>query len=274
MFVFLFVGLVFVGAEYDDLAFANDNDLQKIVIVTSEDSSVDEDMPYEKFGKEDLLASGWSHSTSDDVKTVKQALSYVKFPLDALQDNTKKIENVDVAKLRLFVQTEWGNVDEYFVTVYTCFDSSWIEEDITWDNRTCKEYEESYSSFVKITKGDTRDIYDWDVTESVKDALKKNLQNITFIVSTVPYDGLRVDLPNYTNDTTMIPGLVWIWSHEMNDTKSNGIPTLDIQYTIDQEILTLYEIIAIGAVATIVTAVILTWYLKFRKRTKYFTPLD
>ena len=243
--------------------------LENVIIFSSEDSFVDEDLPDENFSLDPYLASGWSRSFPDN-QGVKQVLTYVKFPMNEIpQSSFGTSVIIDNAKLQIHNQQPWyEQADSFLITVYHCFENSWLEENITWNNRLCKEskQKDTVSPSIIINKENKSTPYSWDVTEIIKIARNQNLSDVTFIVSALPYNSNIIDIPNSMDRTKINPGLIWLWPSEKKEIVADRIPQLDVQYIIKEQSLDFYEWLTISLVVIAVPSSIILPIQYVRKR--------
>lgn len=109
----------------------------------------------------------WDYDNED-----KLSNSYLLFNLSNISSN----KTTTKATLRLFVWSAWSPSAE--VGVYRCFNISWIENDITWNNSPSF----TYASAVTQHIDSEYQWYDFDVTNIVKNAIQQHEGKISFVL--------------------------------------------------------------------------------------------
>jgi len=229
---------------------------------------LDEDLPSNNFSDDTYLASGWSRSFPDN-EDVRQVLTYLKFPINEIpQASFGTSVTIEYVELQIQSQQPWyEQADTFLITVYPCYDNSWIDDEITWNDRPCKENQhKGTGSSIFIHKENKSTIYSWDVTELIKIARNQNFSEITFIVSALSYNSNIVDIPNYIDKTKINPGLVWMWPSEKKEVVVDKIPRLNIQYVVKEQNLDFDEWITISLVVIAIPSSIILPIQYVRKR--------
>ena len=234
-----------------------------IIIETIADSHVDEDLPEKKFGSNSNLAIGWTNSLNDENQSTKQALSYIKFKLDTIpESNDHEKITIDTVYLDISInETWWLDNNKHSLTIHPCFENSWIEEDITWNTRPCQEHLENGIRY-DLNGSNIPKKNQFDITEIIEVAKEQNLSEITLVLSSCSTDKGRIDCQRNS-------GLIWIQSLENKDQDVNNIPKLDVQYTVEKKIITLYEIIIV-VLSSITIVVFIVLFIQYIRRGRPF----
>lgn len=202
------------------------------VIIGSEDVYVDEDAKDDNFGQSEFLASGWTNTSELDGFDLKQAISYIKFDLNKIpKSNWWETVIIDSAKLNLSAEAAYGNSEIFLLHVYHCKDkNSWLENEITWNNRNCKDITELHLTDSKfINPSELPKKYDWDITTNIRESVTLNNLETIFIVKMS--DKQNVIIGNMTDgDPEIITSLVQFSSSETDEFGSVA-PKLIVSYS-------------------------------------------
>ena len=196
----------------------------KLVILSSEDSSVDQDSPdtpklpttnpkYEDttFGDWIFLSSGTVNPKDWYSNNTVTNNAYIKFDISNVpQTDAFNIVNIG-AELQLLVQEIDADSDRTLITIHSCQNNSWREDNIIWDNRPCQKPGELVAEdTILIKESELPNTFSWDVSRSVSDARSENHNYVTLVVSTVPLKHVE-NLPYNLEFTSALgTSLAWI----------------------------------------------------------------
>ena len=98
--------------------------------------------------------------------------------------NTPPNITIESANLIIYVSSLDANIKGF---VHYCPDSSWKEFEIKWKN--APNFNKDYVSSVKLSK--EREFYSFNVTDIINQAIKKDLEKITFVITAEEMTNLR-----------------------------------------------------------------------------------
>ncbi len=239
---------------------------ETIVIIGSDDAYVDEDAADENFGQENLLASGLTNTLESDKFGLKEAISYIQFDLTKIpKTDWWTAVTINSVNLSIFTEKVYGDAEMFLVDVYYCDTNSWLENEITWNNRSCKDDTKIYPVYSgSIISAGLPTRYDWNLS-NLQEHIISNNSEITFIVKMNskqnPIIGDAVDKESGTTSS-----LVHFSSSETNE--SGGLaPKLIVSYS-TLSLIQREEIANVTAVFSIlgVGLTIYELYKKIRKK--------
>lgn len=146
--------------ETDSVYVFSDYGFSSSVINVSADSYVSSADPDSNHGSETILQASGDY------------YSYLKFT-DLPSDAT-----IVDAKLKLYTTHEYTTSVE--IVVYFCSDNSWVEDEITWNNKPLN----SIGVLDRITIYDAQDWFSWDITDEVIDALSEGTITLVLVGAT------------------------------------------------------------------------------------------
>jgi len=205
---------------------------ETVVIVGSEDAYVDEDAKDDNFGQSEFLTSGWTNTSELDHSDLKQVISYIEFDLNKIpKSNWLETVVIDSAKLNLSAEAVYGNAEIFLIHVYHCKDNgSWLENEITWNNRNCKNITEFHLTDSKfINPSELPKKYDWDITMNIRESIALNNLKTTLVVKMSDKQHVVIGKIG-DGDPEIITSLVQFSSSETD--KSSGMaPKLIVSYS-------------------------------------------
>jgi len=162
-------------------------------------------------------------------------LSYLRFDLDLIP--TSGVFHrviVESSELRLLA-IDYGvaNPDvRFLVNVSYCPDSEWVEQEMTWNTRPCREEAEGEDSVILEHYGQLPRIYKWDVTRSVARAKEEGKTSVTFLIeahrlldcSRDPLEGIGCEEENWI-------GFARFTSKERSQFGVSAVPTLMVTHS-------------------------------------------
>ena len=178
------------------LAFA---DSSRIIIPVEEDLFVDESKFFNP--QSQSLKTGFGGTQTkwifeDDHSQNKPQLisndilpitSYLKFDLNSIPQSTLfETVTIEDSKLRLFFTTpDKSDAIMYFFTVSYCNDDQWTDDDLTWDNRPCKNNLQPVDTMI-INEKDLPGLVELDVVEVISIGKEEGKSKITLTLDARP----------------------------------------------------------------------------------------
>lgn len=269
------------------LVYAQTN---KEIIPAKEDSTVAQDnpnsnslrttqpnYPWNHYGEWIFLGSGTTNIGKFDSNEIVKNNAYIKFNVKDIP-KTDPFQVVDIdAKLHLLIQEIDGS-KRTLITVKSCTDNSWNQNEIVWSERPCSipdvdgvegnedSKEMRGEDSIIVEKEDLPGTFSWDVSRIVSYARNNDVNHVTLVVSAIPLKhAADVDNPNFESELGTT--LVWIWSSELKHYGVNSAPTLFVNYDVSNSSLSRaieFSLVVILPTMVIVVPVII-WLIKRKK---------
>lgn len=204
---------------------------ETIVIIGSEDAYVDEDAADENFGQEDSLFSGWTNPSELNKFNLKEATSYIKFDLAKIpKTNIWTTVSINSANLNISTERAYGDAEIFLIDIYHCNNNSWLEDEITWNNRSCKETTGSnyYSEYV--TPIDLPKKHNWNISKIVQDSIASNNSEMTLIIKMNTKQLPKIG-DAYDRESEFVSSLVHFSSSETDISGNSVSPKLIVSYS-------------------------------------------
>jgi len=262
----------------------------KEIIPAEEDSTVAQDnpnsnllrttqpnYPWKHYGEWIFLGSGTTNVAKFDIDEIVKNKAYIKFNVKDIP-KTDPFQVVDIdAKLRLLIQEIDGST-RTLITVKSCTDNSWKQNEIVWSERPCAIPDERGvegnedskemrgEDSVIVEKDDLPGIFSWDVSRIVSYARNNDVNYVTLVVSAIPLKhAADIDNPNFESELGTT--LAWIWSSELKHYGANSTPTLFVNYHVSASSLwsaiEFSLVVVLPALAIVVPVII--WLVKRKK---------
>jgi hypothetical protein len=199
--------------------------------------------------------------TGFDGRRLNPVISYFRFDLGSVPDSTslEKV-NIESAQLSLFAQSRFSR-DKFFVTVHYCPDNGWSEDTITWNNRVCPDDPRGEDSII-IDLADLPNVYRWDVTKGVAEAVASGFPKVTFTVTSFPSDFPPEARNVFPSEDSR--GFVRFWSREKSDFGLSAQPTLVVTTSVSPTPWSTFLFSTLPALAALV-AILGAFFAAYRR---------
>ena len=205
-------------------------DAARLILDADADVWVFESNPKQNANDIPLLQAGIGRG-----REVGRLITYLRFDLSDVPVSTVfRTTEIARAELSLFAQSSGlaGKEDQLFVSVAGCPVTDWAEDTITWESRVCPGLTQA-DDMQLIGVADLPQIYRWDVTRSVAQALNANRTRVTLILSAFKVEvapGTREIVPGRQFGPEEDVGFVRFWSRERATLSARAAPTLAVTY--------------------------------------------
>ncbi len=201
----------------------------KSIITAEADVDVSEAAPNRKHEPRFLLKTGIGRGAREG-----RLISYLRFDLSDIPDSTLVSQvSIDSAQLRLLAPSFGlaSQEERFFVTVSSCSEIAWLESDVTWNSRPCKDTREGEDSTI-VDGENLPEVHTWDVSRSVAQAKAGGASKITFVVEAflLRYSSREI-VPGALFGPEERVGFVRFWPREREEFGVNAVPTLAISHS-------------------------------------------
>ncbi len=204
---------------------------ETITIIGSEDAYVDEDAADKNFGQDGFVFSGWTNPSELNKFNLKEATSYIKFDLAKIpKTNVWTKVSINSANLNISTEKAYGDAEIFLIDIYHCNDNSWLEDEITWNNRNCKETTGSNFHSEYVTPIDLPKKHNWNISNIVQESIASNNSEMTLIIKMNPKQFPKIG-DAYDIESEFVSSLVHFSSSETDKSENSVSPKLIVSYS-------------------------------------------